>query len=99
MKVPIEFIGVLLILSPAVMAIVNAMFDDLPKGRRPRWGVRLASIVVGALVSLAVAYLGAMYASWLIPLPVVVIAGVCLGLEASGIYDFGKLWGAPVQRK
>lgn len=88
------FIGVLLALTPLVIAVVNAVFDDLPGG--PRWFKRLLSVFAGIVVSVCVAYLGALYAEWMIPLPVVLIAGACLGLNASGVYDFGKLIGATV---
>jgi hypothetical protein len=94
MEALLMFVGVLLALTPLVIAVVNAALDDMPGG--PRWFKRLLSVFAGILVSVCVAYLGSLYAEWMIPLPVVLIAGVCLGLNACGVYDFGKLIGTAV---
>lgn len=91
MEVLWQFVGILVLLVPLVIALVKAVTDDVTV---PRWGKRLLAVVFGVAVSWLAYYVAALYADVTLPWGIVTILGGALGLNAAGIYDFGNIIGS-----
>lgn len=86
----LTFAGVLLALVPLVMALVNAITEDFAASR---WVKRLTALGVAQAIAWAVWYVALLYGLVTVPAGIVALGGVLLGIQAMGIYDFGKMLG------
>lgn len=94
------FLGVLMATVPLVVALVNAVSDDVPK--MPRWGKRLLALGFGVGLAFIAEYVLSLYGLASFPWQITALGGCAVGLNAAGVYDISKLVGgssAGIQRE
>jgi len=92
MEALLWFAGVLMALVPLVVALVNAVADDVPD--LPRWAKRCLALAFGVALAFVAEYVIAFYGVAAFPWQFTVLGGLACGLNAAGIYDISKLIGA-----